>query len=244
MNRKRRLICWGALAIFVALLGATHVMASGGAPPLRQPGAPTQLGYQGFLLDPTTGEPVPDGDYTLTFAIYDDATSTAPSHRLWEETQTVSSQDGLPIILDTFESELISLINDYRTSQGRMTLSESSILMQVAEAHSQDMSDRDFFSHINPDGLGPGERLTNAGYNWGGGGELIGAGYSTPQATLDAWKGSPSHDSMMLSLCPTEIGVGYVSGGMWGPYWTAVFAEPLSGGYTTCLYLPIVLKAY
>ncbi len=95
MNSKRTLICWGALAIFVALLGATHVMASGGAAPLRQSGAPGQLNFQGFLPDPTTGDPVPDGDYKLTFAIYDHATSTDPSHRLWEETQTVSTQDGV-----------------------------------------------------------------------------------------------------------------------------------------------------
>ena len=84
MNSKRRLIV-GALAIIVALLGASGVMASGGAAPLRQNGAPVQLSYQGFLLDPTTGDPVPDGNYTLTFAIYDHATSTDLSHRLRSE---------------------------------------------------------------------------------------------------------------------------------------------------------------
>lgn len=179
MNSRRTLICWGALVILVALLGASSVMASGGAAPLLQS-----------------------------------------------------------------ESQLISLINDYRTSQGLMPLSQSSILMQVAEAHSQDMRDRDFFDHTNPDGLDPGERLTNAGYNWSVWGELIGCGYSTPQAMLNAWKGSPVHDSIMLSTSFTEIGVGYVSGGSCGHYWTAVFAEPLAGGYAIYLYLPIVLKAY
>jgi hypothetical protein len=95
VNSKRTLICWGALAIFVALLGASSVVASGGAAPLRQNGAPALLNYQGLLLDPATGDPIADGNYTLTFAIYDDATSTDPSHRLWEETQTVSTQNGL-----------------------------------------------------------------------------------------------------------------------------------------------------
>jgi hypothetical protein len=94
VNSTRRLI-GVALAIIVALLGASSVMASGGAAPLLQGGAPGQLNYQGLLLDPATGDPVADGNYTLTFAIYDDATSTDPGHRLWNETQTVSVQDGL-----------------------------------------------------------------------------------------------------------------------------------------------------
>jgi len=150
-------------------------------------------------------------------------------------TFSVISREGrkvfLPIILSsaqgiTFEDQLISLINVERSSRGLGALSKASILMQVAEAHSQDMVDRDFFSHTNPDGLGPGDRVTNAGYTWSYVGETIGAGDSTPQAMVDAWMGSSEHRDIILSTSPTEIGVGYVAGGSYGHYWTAVFATP------------------
>lgn len=137
----------------------------------------------------------------------------------------------LPIVLKSsaspsFEDQLISLINAERSSRSLGTLSQSGILMQVAEAHSQDMVDRNFFSHVNPDGLGPGERLTNAGYNWSTWGETIGAGYSTPQAMFDGWMNSSDHRAILLSEAYTEIGIGYVAGGTYGHYWTAVFAKP------------------
>jgi len=141
----------------------------------------------------------------------------------------------LPIILksstgagspSTFEDQLISLTNAERSSRGLGTLSKSSTLMQVAEAHSQDMVDRNFFSHTNPDGLGPGERLTNAGYNWTAWGETIGAGYSTPQSMFDGWMNNSEHRDILLNATYTEIGVGYVAGGTYGHYWTGLFAKP------------------
>jgi len=135
----------------------------------------------------------------------------------------------LPLVFKaelSFEEQLIALINTERSSRGLVTLSPDSILMQVAENHSQDMVDRNFFSHINPDGLGPAERVTNAGYSWSALGETIGAGYSTPQAMFDGWMNSSGHRDILLSPDYTEIGVGYVAGGTYGHYWTAVFARP------------------
>jgi uncharacterized protein YkwD len=98
--------------------------------------------------------------------------------------------------------------------------------MQVAEAHSQDMVNRNFFSHINPDGLDPGDRLDQAGYQASTWGETIGAGYTTPTAMFNGWMNSADHRTILLSPTFTEIGLGYVAGGAYGHYWTAVFAKP------------------
>jgi hypothetical protein len=49
------------------------------------------LNYQGRLLSPSTGLPKPDGDYQMTFSIYNVLTGGAP---LWTETQTVPASNG------------------------------------------------------------------------------------------------------------------------------------------------------
>lgn len=133
----------------------------------------------------------------------------------------------LPILIRTSpEEELRRLINAERTSRGLAPLAFDALLAQVAEAHSQDMINRNFFDHINLDGLGPGDRLANAGYSASTWGETIGAGYTTPAAMLVGWMNSPEHCDILLSPNFTEIGLGYVTGGTYGHYWTAVFAKP------------------
>jgi uncharacterized protein YkwD len=134
----------------------------------------------------------------------------------------------LPIIYrgPTPEEELVNLINAERSRRGLTPLQINPLLMQVAEAHSQDMIDRNFFSHTNPDGLEPWDRISSGGYNWLYAGENIGAGYTTPQAMFNAWMGSLGHRANILSVSFTEIGIGYVTGGSYGHYWTADFARP------------------
>jgi hypothetical protein len=52
---------------------------------------PQTMSYQGVLRD-AVGDPVADGDYSITFALYSAATGGAA---LWEETQSVSVEDGV-----------------------------------------------------------------------------------------------------------------------------------------------------
>ncbi len=52
---------------------------------------PRTMSYQGVLTD-AGGVPVDDGDYSLTFRIYDDPGGAA--NPLWEETQAVTVDDG------------------------------------------------------------------------------------------------------------------------------------------------------
>ena len=50
------------------------------------------LPYQGRLTSPSTGQPVPDGDYSMTFTLYN---ADAGGSALWTETKTVSVVGGL-----------------------------------------------------------------------------------------------------------------------------------------------------
>jgi len=97
------------LVSLIFVLIATIVYASGDAavsPQVQNPAAPVvggaeamaipqMLSYQGKLTD-TTGIPVPDGDYSVVFRLY-----TAPSggSPVWNETQSVTTEDGLFSVL-------------------------------------------------------------------------------------------------------------------------------------------------
>src|SRR5438309_11720023 len=53
-------------------------------------------------------------------------------------------------------------------------------LIESALVHSQDMSNRAYFSHYTPEGLDPGARMTQAGFFWNGWGESIAGGSAYP----------------------------------------------------------------
>jgi len=81
-----------ALGLLAVLLGATYVWASPTLPRLAGVSVPSLMNYQGVLSDPTTGDPVPDGDYDIRFALYGVASGGTA---LWTETQTVTVETGL-----------------------------------------------------------------------------------------------------------------------------------------------------
>jgi hypothetical protein len=69
----------------------------------------------------------------------------------------------------------------------------------AARAHSLDMANRDFFEHVNPDGLNPTQRAQAAGYA-GTAGENIAAGYTSIDQVHRAWLESVGHRKNVLSL--------------------------------------------
>ena len=98
-------------------------------------------------------------------------------------------------------------------------------LEQAAALDAQDMNNRNFFGHVNPDGLGPGERIANAGYPAATWGESIAAGSIMP-GPADALKdliidqGVPDlgHRNHLLGYgspdnLQRQVGIGIVQGG-------------------------------
>src|SRR5262245_59142847 len=96
-------------------------------------------------------------------------------------------------------------------------------LVQAARLHSQDMSDRNYFGHVDPSGLDPGARITAAGFPWTSWGESIAAGYPDPASALAGLiidNGVPSlgHRHHLLAMDALyqgqrQVGVGIVLGG-------------------------------
>ena len=113
----------------------------------------------------------------------------------------------------------VILLNEHRASVGCGPLTWNQGVAGVAEAHSQDMIDRDFFAHTNPDGDSPADRLHTAGLDYRRMAENIAWGYPTGAAVLEGWLGSSGHRANIENCQLEEHGVGLV-----GTHWTHLFA--------------------
>ena len=95
----------------------------------------------------------------------------------------------------------------------------------VAQAHNRDMRNRGFFSHRNPDGLDPDDRLTRAGIGWTAWGENIARAQETPAEVMRSWMNSTDHRDNILSTWFSHVGIGCLLLSN-GPYWTQAFLHP------------------
>ncbi|OEJ62174.1 RNA polymerase [Streptomyces agglomeratus] len=122
----------------------------------------------------------------------------------------------------SFAQQVTALVNTERAENGCGPVSQNSRLDTAAARHSADMAARDFFDHTNPDGAGPGERITAAGYGWSTYGENIARGQQTPAEVMESWMNSSGHRANILNCSFKEIGIGKHEGSG-GPWWTQVF---------------------
>ena len=147
----------------------------------------------------------------------------APTTPAAKPTPTTPATPGTGAGLSATESAVLDLVNAQRAGAGCKPLAVNATLVTVARAHSTDMATRGFFSHDNPDGLSPFDRMRRAGYNGSTMGENIAAGYATAAAVMDAWMKSPGHRANILNCRFAEIGIGYAAGGPYRTYWTQDF---------------------
>lgn len=122
---------------------------------------------------------------------------------------------------DTEVDAFVRLMNDHRTTVGCEPLTWIGEVAEVAQAHSVDMVERDFFDHTNPDGLSPFDRMEVAGVQFSRGAENIAWGYGTADAVMQGWLDSPGHRSNIENCALTEHGVG-----LYQTRWTHLFRTP------------------
>ena len=115
----------------------------------------------------------------------------------------------------------VKLMNAHRVSRGLPALVWDSRAAAVAQAHSRDMFNRNYFSHTSQDGRTTWDRLAAGGVAYSEAGENIAWGQRTGRAVLTAWLDSPGHRANIQRGSYTRHGVGKV-----GTYWTHVFIRP------------------
>ncbi len=105
------------------------------------------------------------------------------------------------------EKNAVELMNADRRANGLSDLKVSSAVTAVARSHAQDMVNRKFFSHSNPDGKTPSDRLKAAGISYSAVGENI-AENTSVQAAETAFMNSSGHRANILNSNYTTVGIG------------------------------------
>ena len=151
------------------------------------------------------------------------AGGTAGSTPAEEETPAEDAGSEPADTVAAYEQEVFDLVNQIREENGLEPFVYNETLAGTARAHSQDMIDRNFFSHTNPDGEDPFDRMRDNGLSFSMAAENIAAGQRTPEEVVNSWMNSEGHRANILGGCE-ELGVGLALGGSYGYYWTQCFA--------------------
>ncbi|BDH62530.1 hypothetical protein MTP04_26600 [Lysinibacillus sp. PLM2] len=129
----------------------------------------------------------------------------------------VPTQEGV-----AYEQEVIRLVNVERANAGLPALKYDWELSRVAEHKSQDMANKNYFSHTSPTYGSPFDMMKAYGINYSAAGENIAKGQRSPQEVVNAWMNSSGHRANILNSSYTHIGVGFVED---GNIWTQMFIK-------------------
>jgi uncharacterized protein YkwD len=119
------------------------------------------------------------------------------------------------------KAAVLALVNKERLKAGCSPVLPDTALAELAGNFSEDMAERGFFDHTDPDGDTPWSRAKQAGIT-NLGGENIARGQANAQSVMDAWMNSPGHRANILNCNYKTLGVG-VQFGEGGPWWTQNF---------------------
>ena len=158
----------------------------------------------------------------------------APARPVVTPISTVGSTCGHP----DFAATALARINQLRAAGAdcrgggnfapAVALGWSPLLTQAAEAHSQDMVAKSFFSHTGSSGSSLAERVNATGYAWSNLGENIAAGYPGIDKVMDGWIASDGHCANLMNPAFDQVGLACVPGSAANnrkSYWTINLAR-------------------
>ncbi|MEM6521559.1 MAG: CAP domain-containing protein, partial [Cyanobacteria bacterium P01_C01_bin.70] len=123
-------------------------------------------------------------------------------------------------------------VNGERQQRGLNPLTLNNQLDQVADQHSKNMAEQDFFGQRGPTGVSARERLVANGYEAQTVIQNIGGGYTSPERYFRDLMRSQTFRARLLNPNLTDMGLGYAampndSGKVnYGRYWTQLLASP------------------
>ncbi|MFE6160420.1 CAP domain-containing protein [Streptomyces sp. NPDC056486] len=164
---------------------------------------------------PSSKAPAPEADEKKK------TTPPSPSRTPSEKPKAPSAPSKSPSAENAAEAAVLTLVNEERAKVGCSPVRADASLASLAGAFSQDMAERDFFDHTDPDGATPWDRAEKAGIS-DLGGENIARGQANAQSVMDAWMNSEGHRANILNCDYKTLGVGahFAPG---GPWWTQDF---------------------
>ncbi len=122
------------------------------------------------------------------------------------------------------ERRMLELVNEERGKIGIRALILDSQITIVARAHSQDMFEHSYFSHVSPDGRDAADRMLAGGVTFTLAGENLALAPNVETAHLGLMA-STDHRRNILDPEFTRVGIGVIDSGLTGKMFTQNFAD-------------------
>jgi uncharacterized protein YkwD len=122
------------------------------------------------------------------------------------------------------EQRILELINEERVKAGVKPVVLDRTITEVARKHSRDMWMRQYFAHNTPEGKTPFQRMDEGGIRYTSAGENL-AFAPTVGVAHKGLMNSPGHKRNILDPNYGRVGIGVISGGVYGKMFTQNFAN-------------------
>lgn len=203
----------------------TSSQPSSSSPALNSTSRPTSLPAVAVTRPPATATPPPTATNSPTPTPRPTATPKPTVDA--RERKAQATKEAITRVAE-LELMVHEGINAARRNVGRSPLIWREDLAELARAHSDDMTKRNYFSHDTPEGLDPTDRLHEAGLSCRSGFSYgiaeniaIETSLSNPSVTateaVAGWIGSPGHRENLLGIQYDATGIG-ASFGVWQGY--------------------------
>lgn len=122
------------------------------------------------------------------------------------------------------EREMLAKVNNERRLQGLAVLESDAKLRDLAREYGRDMFERGFFSHYNPEGESPFDRMNEVNIVYETAGENLALAPNVEiahQGLMD----SPGHRENILNTKFGKVGIGVIDGGVYGKIFVQEFTD-------------------
>jgi uncharacterized YkwD family protein len=164
-----------------------------------------------YQTQPIPSSPLPSPGSNTTTSLVPPATPVStPS----------SVQSALSLTVD--EQKMINLVNVQRAKYGLTPLKINADLIQAARLKAKDMVENNYFSHTSPTYGSPFNMLRQFGISYRTAAENL-AGAPTVEIAHESLMNSPGHRANILNPNFTDIGIGVISGSIYGKIFVQMF---------------------
>lgn len=116
--------------------------------------------------------------------------------------------------MNDYENAIAAMINNVRVENGLNAIAADGLLNEVAQIRSEDLMNRNYFSHYTPEGTNVFDVMRASGVSFRYAGENLAqsapASVGTPEGFINAWLNSPTHKANILRAQYAKIGVSMV----------------------------------
>ncbi len=141
-----------------------------------------------------------------------------------DETVSIPFKPKSLTVDEESEQAMLVLLNEERAKVGAKPLVIDQTIVEVARKHSLDMWLHGYFAHENLEGKDPFDRMNEGGVKYTTAGENL-AFAPTVGIAHQGLMNSPGHKRNILDPAFRRVGIGVISGGIYGKMFTQNFAN-------------------